>query len=90
MSKILVNSNGPLHGEVSVSGAKNAVLPLLAATLLTEEQCIIESVPDLADVKVMKKMLANYGAKVDDSEEGTVKVTADTVSYTHLTLPTKA
>lgn len=80
MSKILVNSNGPLHGEVSVSGAKNAVLPLLAATLLTEEQCIIESVPDLADVKVMKKMLANYGAKVDDSEDGTVKVTADTIT----------
>lgn len=76
MAKILVNNNGPLHGEVEVSGAKNAVLPLLAATLLTEDQCIIESVPDLADVAVMKKMLHNYGAEVDDSEQGNVKVTA--------------
>ena len=80
MSKILVNSNGPLHGEVMVSGAKNAVLPLLAATLLTDEECIIESVPDLADVKVMKKMLKNYGATVDDSEQGAVKVKAEEIT----------
>ena len=50
MAKILVNNNGPLHGEVEISGAKNAVLPLLAATLLTENECAIEGVPALADV----------------------------------------
>lgn len=76
MAKILVNNNGPLHGEVEVSGAKNAVLPLLAATLLTGEQCAIEGVPALADVAVMKKMLINYGATVDDTEAGLVKVQA--------------
>lgn len=80
MAKILVNNNGPLHGEVEISGAKNAVLPLLAATLLTENECAIEGVPALADVQVMKKMLANYGAKVDDSEPGFVKVCADTIT----------
>ena len=57
MAKILVNNSGPLHGEVWISGAKNSVLPLLAATILTEDSCVIEGVPDLADVAVMKKML---------------------------------
>ena len=57
MAKILVNSSGPLHGEVEISGAKNSVLPLLAATILTDHTCIIEDVPALADVNVMKKML---------------------------------
>lgn len=76
MAKILVNNSGPLSGEVEISGAKNAVLPLLAATLLTEDECVIESVPALADVNVMKKMLSNYGAEVDDSIPKTVKVKA--------------
>lgn len=74
MAKILVNSSGPLHGEVEISGAKNSVLPLLAATLLTEETCVIEDVPDLVDVAVMKKMLRNYGAQIDDSEKGVIRV----------------
>lgn len=80
MAKILVNNNGPLHGEVAVSGAKNAVLPLLAATLLTDEQCVIEGVPALADVAVMKKMLLNYGAIVDDQEVGLVRVRAKEIT----------
>ena len=73
MAKILVNNSGPLHGEVWISGAKNSVLPLLAATLLTEDTCVIEDVPDLADVSVMKKMLCKYGALIDDSEEGIIR-----------------
>ena len=74
MAKILVSNSGPLHGEVWMSGAKNSVLPLLAATILTEDSCVIEDVPDLADVAVMKQMLENYGACVDDSEEGVIKI----------------
>lgn len=80
MSKIFVNNSGPLMGEVEISGAKNAVLPLMAATLLTADECVIESVPDLADVSVMKKMLASYGAQVDDSEPGVVKVKAENIT----------
>ncbi len=80
MAKILVNNNGPLHGEVEISGAKNAVLPLLAATLLTKETCTIEGVPDLADVTVMKEMLVKYGASIDDSEKGVLKVTVDEIA----------
>ena len=80
MAKILVNNNGPLHGEVEISGAKNAVLPLLAATLLTKETCTIEGVPDLADVTVMKEMLVKYGASIDDTEKGVLKVTVDEIA----------
>ena len=74
MAKILVNNSGPLHGEVWISGAKNSVLPLLAATIMTEDTCVIEDVPDLADVSVMKKMLLKYGARIDDAEDGVIRI----------------
>jgi len=80
MAKILVNNNGPLHGEVSISGAKNSVLPLLSATLLTADTCIIEGAPDLVDVTVMKDILRSYGASVDDSENGVLKVQASEIT----------
>ena len=80
MAKILVNNSGPLHGEVEISGAKNSVLPLLAATLLTDQVCTIEGVPDLADVNVMKEMLTNYGASVDDSIKGELRVSAGEIT----------
>lgn len=72
MSKILVNNSGPLKGEVEISGAKNAVLPLLSATLLTDEECVIEGVPDLLDVRVMKKILEKYGAKIESKDDGSI------------------
>lgn len=80
MAKILVNNNGPLKGEVEISGAKNAVLPLLAATLLTPEPCTIEGVPDLVDVSVMRKMLRNYGADIVTVLPGTLKVSAKDIT----------
>ncbi len=80
MAKILVNSSGPLHGEVEISGAKNAVLPLLAATLMTNQTCVLEGVPDLADVNVMKKMLTNYGASIDDSVKGELSVCVEEIT----------
>ena len=81
MAKILVNNSGPLHGEVRISGAKNSVLPLLAATIMTDDICEIEDVPNLADVSVMKEILRKYGAEIDDSTEGVIKTqTADIVS----------
>lgn len=73
MAKILVNKSQPLHGTVKISGAKNSVLPLLAATIMTEDVCVIEDVPNLADVSVMKQILKKYGANIDDSEDGVIK-----------------
>ena len=56
MAKFLVQKSAPLKGEVTISGAKNAVLPILAATLLTEDKCIIKETPALRDVNFMCKI----------------------------------
>ncbi len=75
MAKFIIENNGPLKGEVTVSGAKNAVLPILAATVLTDEECIIDEVPDLKDVEVMCSILRCLGAEVKTyPEEGRVSV----------------
>ena len=72
MDSLLIKGGVPLHGDVTVSGAKNAVLPILAATLLTSEKCVIRRVPDLTDVHFMAEILASLGAQV--------KVDGDTVT----------
>jgi UDP-N-acetylglucosamine 1-carboxyvinyltransferase len=64
MDSLMIKGGTPLHGEVTISGAKNSVLPLMAATLLTREPCIIRRVPDLSDVQFMGKILASLGAQV--------------------------
>ncbi|MBE0543686.1 MAG: UDP-N-acetylglucosamine 1-carboxyvinyltransferase [Verrucomicrobia bacterium] len=64
MDSFLIKGGVPLHGEVTISGAKNAVLPIMAATLLTSEPCVIRRVPKLSDVTFMGQILAWLGAKV--------------------------
>ena len=53
MDSLLIKGGAPLRGEVEISGAKNAVLPIMAATLLSGETCVIRRVPDLTDVVFM-------------------------------------
>src|SRR4030095_16106199 len=53
MDSLLIKGGVPLNGEVLISSAKNAVLPILAATLLTKAPCVIRGVPDLSDVRFM-------------------------------------
>src|SRR6478672_11490838 len=65
MDSLLIKGGVPLHGEVTISGAKNAVLPIMAATLLTSEPCVIRRVPNLSDVKFMGQILSWLGAKVE-------------------------
>src|SRR5690348_774074 len=64
MDSLMIKGGVPLAGEVQISGAKNAVLPIMAATLLTAEPCVIRRVPDLSDVKFMGQILASLGAEV--------------------------
>src|SRR5262245_24293175 len=75
MESLLIKGGTPLHGEVTISGAKNAVLPLMAATLLTEAPCVIRHVPNLSDVRFMGQILTWLGAQVR-FENGTVRVQA--------------
>lgn len=64
MDKLVIEGGHRLKGSVRVSGAKNSVLPILAATLLTDEPCLIENVPQLRDTHTMIRILRNLGAKV--------------------------
>lgn len=77
MAKFLVQKSAPLTGEVKISGSKNAVLPIMAAALLTEETCVIKDVPALRDVQVMCRLLESLGASVDaDMENNRVTIEA--------------
>jgi UDP-N-acetylglucosamine 1-carboxyvinyltransferase len=74
MDSLLIKGGKPLHGEVTISGAKNAVLPIMAATLLTPEKCVIRRVPDLSDVRFMAQILESLGAEVQvDGDTVTVR-----------------
>lgn len=64
MKKFIVEGKRPLRGEVTVGGSKNAVLPLIAATLLTKEQTILSNVPDIEDVQAMIEILTSMGVGV--------------------------
>jgi len=65
MDKLVIEGGARLGGEVHISGAKNAVLPMLAATLLTEEDCIIKNVPNLRDTNTMGRLLRSLGKNVE-------------------------
>ncbi len=64
MDSFLIKGSVPLEGEVAISGAKNAVLPIMAAALLTGEPCVIRRVPNLSDVRFMGQILTWLGAQV--------------------------
>jgi len=78
MDKILVHGGHPLSGSIKISGSKNSALPMIAATLLTREACVLRRVPDLSDTNYMLQILMHLGAEVERAS-GTVTVQADKV-----------
>ncbi len=78
MDKILVHGGHSLSGSIKVSGSKNSALPILAATLLTREPCVLHRVPDLSDTNYMLQILMFLGAQVERAS-GTVTVQAEKV-----------
>src|SRR5674536_30205 len=81
-ARLRVRGGRRLEGTVVLSGAKNSALKLLAASLLTDEPCVLRRVPRITDVATMVAMLRALGADVERAGD-------EPVSYTHLTLPTK-
>ena len=65
MSTLVIEGSHRLHGRVDIEGNKNAALPLIAACLLTDEECVLENVPRIADVEVMCRLLLDLGAEVE-------------------------
>jgi len=78
---IKIEGGYPLEGEVRVSGAKNAALPLLISSLLTSEKCVFSNVPALEDISVTLKLLSNLGAQVH-WEENKVSIHASSIQRT--------
>ncbi len=64
MTKFIIHSRKPLNGKVKIGGAKNAVLPLMAATLLTNETCEIHNTPNISDVKVLSEIMTDLGSVI--------------------------
>ncbi|MEO8739829.1 MAG: UDP-N-acetylglucosamine 1-carboxyvinyltransferase [Casimicrobiaceae bacterium] len=80
MDKLAIEGGVPLRGEVRVSGAKNAALPILCAALLTPEPLTLTNVPELNDVRTMRALLAQMGVK-SEGGEGALKLSAAQVNW---------
>jgi UDP-N-acetylglucosamine 1-carboxyvinyltransferase len=76
MDKLLIRGGRQLHGEVQISGAKNAALPELCACLLTAQPVTLANVPQLQDVVTMLKLIRNMGVEVERGDDGSVRVNA--------------
>jgi UDP-N-acetylglucosamine 1-carboxyvinyltransferase len=83
-SKFVINGGKTLRGEIEVRGAKNAAFPILAATLLTKEECIIENLPLIEDVFRMLEILESMGVEVSWLGERTVRIKAKSLDPTKI------
>ena len=79
MEKLLISGGKPLKGEVRISGAKNSVLPILAASLLTDEEVVIGNVPHLQDVTTTISLLTEMGATLTIDEKMKVSISASSM-----------
>lgn len=79
MSKIIVRKSGPLKGTVKISGAKNSVLPIMAASLLSQDKVILEDIPALRDVEVISEVLTSLGADVKKNPDGIIEINSSNI-----------
>ena len=76
MSTFVIENSCQLQGTVNISCAKNAILPIIAASLLTEDKCILEDVAALEDVKVMVEVVNSLGAEINLSKDNILEINA--------------
>ncbi len=79
VEKFVINGGNPLSGIVEIGGSKNAALPILAATLLSETPSIIRNIPDLLDVNTMILVLQGLGVRIEKLAEGTYQIFPDSL-----------
>lgn len=72
MEKFVIHGGKPLHGTVQISGAKNAAVALVAATILCDEPCVLENVPEISDITKCMKILREMGAEVRLLDKNTI------------------
>ena len=83
MDKLLIRGRKPLDGEIRISGAKNAALPILAATLLADEPVTVGNLPHLNDITTMIELLGRMGVELMIDEKMSVEVHANTIKQFH-------
>ncbi len=83
MDKLIIEGGRRLKGEVTVSGAKNAALPIMAAALLADGPSVISNVPDLADIRAMGELLGDLGAQVSRDDQGAMRIDVQDESASH-------
>jgi UDP-N-acetylglucosamine 1-carboxyvinyltransferase len=80
VDKLVITGGRPLNGEVRISGAKNAALPIVAATLLAETPMTVTNVPHLQDITTSMELLSQMGVELTIGERMTIEVDASTIS----------
>ena len=86
MEKLVITGPTPLKGEVTISGAKNAAVAILPATLLIEGTCTIENLPNISDIKVTCKILESLGAKITWNNKNSITVDTTNIETTNAPL----
>ncbi len=84
MEKLLIKGGRPLKGRVAVSGAKNATVALIPAALLANDTCVLENLPQIRDVNVLKEIVEQMGAKVQMNEKGTMEIVSSGLCNSHI------
>ena len=78
-----IKGGKPLHGSVTISGAKNAAVAIIPAAILVRGKCRVENVPDISDVRILLDILRDMGAKVAQPEPGVVELDCSNIKKTH-------
>lgn len=86
MEKFVITGGKPLYGSVDVTGAKNAAVAILPATILAKGKCVIENLPNIADVMIIKRILAEIGAEVEFDGNGTMTVDTTNILTSKVTI----
>ena len=84
MEKFVITGGKPLHGEVTISGAKNAAVGILPATILAADVCVIENLPDISDVAVSLKILSTLGAGIKMLNRNTYEIDTTHLNSTNV------
>ena len=80
MEQYIMKGGNPLKGEVTISGAKNAALGILAASIMTDETVTLENLPNVRDIRVLLQAIQEIGARVEYVDTNTVKINGSNIS----------
>lgn len=80
MDKFIIKGGYRLTGEVEISGAKNAALPLMSACLLSDKECVLDGIPYLKDIETMVKLLSSFGAELEREKSGRLRIVTEKIT----------